>query len=395
MRPLIAFLLLAAAATAEPAPGRELRGLWVVRTALVSTQEVDRVVDQAAAAGFNALFVQVRGRGDAFYRSRLVPRSPLLERQHPDFDPLARLLRRAHARGLDVHAWFNTLLTAHFTLPLPTGNVLARHPKWAMVPSAIARAALSAPEARLLGLIRAEGRRAGDVEGFYLSPARAEVHRHLEPIVRELVTRYDIDGLHLDFIRYPGPAYDYSWTALEGFRRHRNLGRGVDLLAGPRAQAGAWASYQRGLLTALAARLAKAAREERPGIVVSAAVVADEAQAVNHKFQAWPDWVASGILDAVCPMAYTEDAGLFTQQVKRARVRAGSAVWVGVGAYRLPVESTIERIRVARLAGVSGIVLFSHESFGPDDFARLRREAFSETLSRSLPATPLGSATAR
>src|SRR5512147_1194649 len=86
--------LLTWAASAGPPPP-ELRGLWVVRTALVSPQEVDRVVDAAAEAGFNALFVQVRGRGDAFYRSSLVPRSPLLERQPKDFDPLARLLARA------------------------------------------------------------------------------------------------------------------------------------------------------------------------------------------------------------------------------------------------------------------------------------------------------------
>src|SRR2546428_10069804 len=64
----------------------EMRGLWVVRTALVSPASVDRVVDEAQRAGFNALFVQVRGRGDAFYRSELVPRSDILEAQPPGFE---------------------------------------------------------------------------------------------------------------------------------------------------------------------------------------------------------------------------------------------------------------------------------------------------------------------
>src|SRR5512138_3499251 len=110
---LASALLATALAVAQPGrgvsspetPRAEVRGLWVVRTALVSAQELDRVVDAAAEAGFNALFVQVRGRGDAFYRSSLVPRSPLLEPQPDDFDPLARLLARAHARRLKVHAW--------------------------------------------------------------------------------------------------------------------------------------------------------------------------------------------------------------------------------------------------------------------------------------------------
>src|SRR3954468_16945827 len=92
----------------------EMRGLWVVRTGLTSPESVDRVVDDAARAGFNALFVQVRGRGDAFYASRVVPRSELLRGAPADFDPLGRLLARARARGLQVHAWVNVLLTAHF-----------------------------------------------------------------------------------------------------------------------------------------------------------------------------------------------------------------------------------------------------------------------------------------
>jgi len=117
----------ALAAAAAPAPA-ELRGLWVVRTALVSPQAVDQAVDAAAAAGMNALFVQVRGRGDAFYRSSLAARSPLLERQRRDFDPFARLLTRARAKGMQVHAWVNVLLAAHFGQPLPRGHVLLKHP---------------------------------------------------------------------------------------------------------------------------------------------------------------------------------------------------------------------------------------------------------------------------
>src|SRR5262245_33785272 len=77
MRFLVAFLLLAGPVFAVDSPPAEVRGLWVVRTALVTPQEVDRVVDQAAEGGFNALFVQIRGRGDAFYDSKLSPRSVL------------------------------------------------------------------------------------------------------------------------------------------------------------------------------------------------------------------------------------------------------------------------------------------------------------------------------
>jgi len=373
---LLPAALLVAGLAAPVTPKPEMRGLWVVRTALVSPEDVDRVVDQAAAAGINTLFVQVRGRGDAFYDSDLVPRSPLLSRRDPGFDPLRRLLQRARARGLGVHAWFNVLLTAHLPTPLPPDHILARHPEWAMVPRAAARAALSAPRSSLLRVIRAAARNGEDVEGLYLSPSQEGVHAHLEAVVGELLRRYPVDGLHLDFIRYPSRDYDYSRAALEGFRRFVDR-PGRDLVSATESFPEAWAGYRRGVLTALAARLSRAARGARPGLVVSAAVVPDEAQALHQKFQSWPDWTTLGIVDAICPMTYTTDSRLFRRQAEQALRRSAAPVWLGVGSYRLSLEGTVEKILVARRSGVAGVVLFSHESFAPEDFRRLRREVFT------------------
>lgn len=374
----LAVLVPALCAAAAPASG-ELRGLWVVRTALVSPQAVDQVVDAAAEAGFNAVFVQVRGRGDAFYRSALASRSTLLERQPRDFDPFARLLARARARRIEVHGWVNVLLAAHFGQPLPRGHVLEKHPDWAMVPKSAATAALVASGSRRLHLVMEAGRAEGDVEGYYLSPSIPGVADHLEGVVRELVRAYPMDGLHLDFVRYPGPAFDYSRAALEGFRR---VDGGTDLLGGPARSPAAWDEYRRQVLTALVTRLTDAARRERPGLVLSAAVTPDEAQAVHHKFQDWPRWLSDGLLTALCPMTYTPDNELFRQQVESASERAGGArpVWAGIGAYRLDVAGIVEKVALARQSGARGVVLFSNESLEAADLRRLRDEAFTSPL---------------
>ncbi|HSB61696.1 MAG TPA: family 10 glycosylhydrolase [Vicinamibacteria bacterium] len=354
----------------------EVRGLWVVRTALVSPDAVDRVVDEAREGGLTDLFVQVRGRGDAFYGSRIVGRSPLLAGQPASFDPLARLVERARARGLRVHAWVNVLLTAHFGVGLPADHVVRRHPEWLMVPRSAAALALSSPPASLLQVVEQAGRSAGEAEGYYISPSAAGVPEHLEAVVRELVRAYRPDGLHLDFIRYPSAEYDYSRAALEQFRRRQ--GGSGDLLGGPARQGQAWDDYRREALTALARRLVEAARGEVPGMVLSAAVVADEAQARNHKFQDWPRWADQGLLEAVCPMAYTADRRIFRAQVEQARARVpeGRALWAGIGAYRLDLAGLVERIQLARDSGASGVVLFSHESLSGPDWKRLRQEAF-------------------
>jgi uncharacterized lipoprotein YddW (UPF0748 family) len=385
--------LFAGAAFPAQRPLRELRGLWVVRTALVSPAEVDRVVDEATEAGFNALFVQVRGRGDAFYESRLVSRSLLLAQQPASFDPFARLLDRARTRGLEVHAWVNVLLTAHFGQPLPEGHVLRQHPDWVMVPRASAAAAINAPPASLARLAN-QARGDADVEGQYLSPSAPGVPEHLEAVVREVVRSYPVDGLHLDFIRYPNPDYDYSPSALEAFRRLRGEG---DLLGGPARSPSAWDDYRRSTVTVLASRLSGAARSERPGLVVSAAVAPDEAQAVSQRFQAWPRWLAEGLLDAVIPMAYTPDSRIFTAQVQQARafVADGQRLWAGIGAYRLDLPGIVEKIQLAREAGATGVVLFSHESLASTDLRRLREAAFAPPVTAAGSRTAGGNAGAR
>ena len=373
MRIALAGLLWALAVTCSAAPS-EVRGLWVVRTGLVSPEAVDRVVDQAVAGGFNTLLVQVRGRGDAFYRSDLVPRSVLLTPRYAKFDPLAHLLERAKAHHLQVHAWVNVLLSAHFGQPLPPDHILLTHPEWVMVPRKAARAALNARGKELLRIV-AEASSRADVEGYYISPAAPGVTPHLEGVVRELLQRYPVDGLHLDFIRYPSADFDYSRHALQSYQRAHGGGL-LDVTTRPTM---GWDDHRRALLTALAERLSAAARRERPGLPISAAVVPSEIEAVGRKFQAWPAWVGSGIVDAVCPMAYTPDPAIFRTQIEQARalVPARQAVWAGVGAYRLTIDGIVKNIQTARELGAAGVVLFSHESLDRPSLDTLRREAFS------------------
>ncbi len=369
-----AILLLAAASQTVAGPAEpELRGLWVVRTALVSPADVDQVVEDASAAGLNALFVQVRGRGDAFYLSQTVARSPLLAHQPREFDPLARLLQQARARGIAVHAWINVLLTSHFP-GVPRDNVVALHPEWVMTPRAAAGSRASADLRGFLQRVRSLGQVDPDVEGFYISPSAPAAADHLEVVVRELVRGYVVDGLHLDFIRYPGPDYDYSAAALAGFGRQQQA---ANPLRATGEWPAAWDAYRRDVLTNLAARLARVAREESPALRISAAVVPDLALARNQRFQNWPEWLQIGILDAVCPMTYTPDRRIFKEQLldAQAQVRAGQALWAGVGAYRLTLTEVAERIAEARAVGASGFVLFSHESFTRAGFRELRRMA--------------------
>ncbi len=222
---LIALVVAAPAATpAETAgaPRPEVRGLWVVRSSITSSEAIAKVVADARAAGINTLIVQVRGRGDAYYRSRWEPRSEALAGQPAAFDPLAEMLEKAHAAGLQVHAWLNTHLLGNLDeLPAHPDHVYNRHPDWLAVPRRAAAElyALEPTDPRYRErLVAASKEDRSELEGVYTAPSHPAVKEHVYNVFMDVVERYDVDGVHFDYVRYPSPDFDYSRTALERFR---------------------------------------------------------------------------------------------------------------------------------------------------------------------------------
>jgi uncharacterized lipoprotein YddW (UPF0748 family) len=355
------------------------------------------MVRAARDGGFNTLLVQVRGRGDAYYRSALEPRAADL-RAHPKFDPLADTIRLGHDAGLRVHAWVAVnLVSSAVDLPASPQHVLRRHPEWLMVPRDLA-AELSAMNPRSAGYVARLARwtrtRSTEVEGLYVSPIHPGAVDHMAAVVRDLLTAYDLDGIHLDYVRFPSDEFDYSRAALAEFertlrpnmpdaerRRLASLAR-TDPLIHARRFPTQWTAFRLARLTALVTRLRETVRTVRPSAVLSAAVLPDPQEALDRRLQDWPTWLDRSLIDVVCPMAYTTDVALFEQQIGRARMLAGAApVWAGVGAYRLTSAATVTHIDAARRNGAAGIVLFSYDALvtppnDPASLAELGRAAF-------------------
>lgn len=385
--------------TVEPA--EEVRGLWVVRHSLASPTAVARLVADARRTGFNTLIVQVRGRGDSFFTSSLEPRAAALATQSESFDPLAEVIREGHAAGLKVHAWVNVNLVASATdLPSSKAHVVNRHPDWLMVPRALAGElnALDPASPGYIGkLARWTRSQSEQVEGLFTSPLNPAAAAHVVEIATDLTRRYAVDGIHLDYIRFPGPEFDHSRVALAEFRasvvpdvtaaeRDRLDGRSaVDPFIWVDMFPKRWAAFRQSRVTALVMRVRTAVKALKPSVVLSAAVVADADTAQTSRFQDWPAWAANGIVDILCPMAYTTDAAVFDRQVKEiSRVVWPTPVWAGIGAYRLTPADTVENIRAARRAGAAGVLLFSYDGVrtatpaGPDYLDEVSRAAFTE-----------------
>lgn len=396
----------ALAVRAEQAP--EVRALWVLRSSLTSPASITSLVRTAHEHGFNTLLVQVRGRGDAYYRSGIEPRAADLVSEPSSFDPLATVLTEAHAAGIRVHAWITLdLVSSAVDLPASHEHLVYRHPEWLMVPRAIAQdlATVDPFNPGYVGRIARWTRSELDqVEGLYLSPIQPDAAAYLEHVVADLAQRYDIDGVHLDYARFPTQEFDYSRFAIAEFRSNVRPRLGAelrgkldaeqvdDLFAYPDALPQEWAGFRRARLTSLVSRISGVVRTERPHALITAAVAPDPQEAFDHRLQDWRGWVNAGLIDAVCPMAYAQDPAAFAGQIASARAGAGPhSVWAGIGAYRIPPSETIDDIQTARKFGASGIILFSYDSLtgsnppAPDYLAIVSRAAFGPAAADSTP----------
>jgi uncharacterized lipoprotein YddW (UPF0748 family) len=358
---------------------QEARALWVVRFTLTSPEAVRASVMRAKENGFTDLVVQVRGRGDAFYNSQFEPRAEELAEQPKDFDPLTLMIQEAHAQGLRVHAWLNVYLVANVgKLPDLPEHIIYQHPDWLMVPRPLAAKLYGmdpkSPEylAKLRDYTRANRQ---IIEGLYVSPAHPAVKENLRNIWLDVLEKYEVDGLHFDYVRYPNANFDYSRTSLERFRaelepklEEADRQKMAALVAkNPLAFAIAYpsryAQFQREQVSEFVESIYHAVKARKPEVAVSAAVYADAAEGYRSRYQDVKTWLRRGALDIVCPMAYTPDTEIFKKQMTQAlNLSAGHPVWGGIGSWRQPVTSTLEKIKVARELGAQGFILFSYDS---------------------------------
>ncbi len=346
-------------------PKDEIRAAWVVRYSLSSKEDVDLAVDYATRARFHLLFVQVRGRGDAYYRSSLEPEGQKLGRPIDDFDPFDYMLRRCHQAGIAVHAWINTYYVWSDPKASPPPNhIVSEHPEWLMADRDGVRMD-EKPLSAWLG---------ENMAGYFVSPGFAGVRAHTTAVIAEIVERYPVDGIHLDYVRYPNNRFDYSEDQRTAFA----LRYGVDpfefLPSTPAVAgdpAGAWlekpgtAAFLDSVFvewrSAQVDSLIRSIRAAIGDVALSAAVVPEAERARVEKGQNWVKWIQDDLVDFVVPMAYTYEPGELVALTTRISRMISPARYI----LGLPVYDGRDRylgysVSLLRHENVIGYSLFSY-----------------------------------
>ena len=298
----------------------------------------ERSAKELASAGVNIVLPNMAWAGVAHYPSKILPHSKTFKQYG---DQITQCVEAAHKHGLEVHVWKIT---------------------WNLE---------GAPK-EFVEKIRAEGRTQVSSTGQalnWLCPSHPKnVLLELESSL-EIVANYDVDGIHLDYIRYPGSHACYC----DGCRQRFVLATRLQIDKWPAAvlpktgtHSEKYIEWRVQQITRLVRMLHKRLREADPKIKISAAVFGWYPGCITTIGQDWIAWAKAGYVDFVCPMNYTESADYFTELLvnQLTLMPKDVAIYPGIGATAsnslLTPDAVVEQIYLSRNLGASGWTIFDY-----------------------------------
>lgn len=299
-------------------------------------QELCHILDSLKKANFNTVMLQVRLRGDLIYPSGIETFPESLTGKtgkNPGYDPLAFAIEECHRRGMELHAWIVTI---------PAGNNR---------------------QVKLLGkhsIVHKNRKICKQHQGaWYLDPGHPKTADYLADIVREIVCRYDVDGIHLDYIRYPENAHRFPDRDT-----HRKYGKGKELK-----------QWRRDNISRIVRRLHSEVKQLKPWVKVSSSPVGKFNDTARYSSWGWnayetvyqdaQGWLKEGIHDILFPMMYFKDNHFYPFALDWKENDYGRWVVPGIGIYFLSpgerewsLDEVSRQLFFTRQIGLTGHAFF-------------------------------------
>jgi uncharacterized lipoprotein YddW (UPF0748 family) len=313
----------------------EIRAVWDHSGMGLYPGNWNLTCEQLKNAGITDLYVNVAGAGFAYYQSKVLPNSSVLL-EHGD--QLAACVKASKANGLRVHAWLLCFSTERAT---PDRLEIFKKRGW------------------LLNL-------PGNKSSRWMDPALPEVRNYLVKAVQEMAVNYDVDGVHLDFVRYPD--FNSSLSEVSRQRFEKYSGRSVANWPADVKPGGALHSQFAGWRVNHKSQFVNSARRiinrDAPGKLLTAAVFGKYPSCMAAVAQDWESWLNIKLVDYVTPMNYTGSLANFNgwlkdqSRTRSQRLRVVPGIGVTANESRLNAADVIDQINAVRRSGCPGFALF-------------------------------------
>lgn len=342
----------------RPIAESEVRGMWLDRGTIVkakSETDLVEIFDRMALAGINTVFFETLNSSYTIYPSQVAPQqNPLVK----GWDPLKAAVKLAHERDMELHAWvwtFAAVNQRHNTiLNLPRnylGPVLSKHPDWAMTDH--------------------EGSRFHYTSGkVFLDPANPEVQEYLLSLVTELANNYQIDGIHLDYIRYPFQSptgkitYGYGTAARQEFQKLT----GYDPIELNPAHPlwSQWIDFRIEQVDNFVGLVSQNLRQLRPELTLSTAVFPmPQRERLSKIQQSWEKWVSKEWIDMLIPMTYarnTDKLHSLTNPLLSEFDHGKALLLPGIRLLNISDVAALDQMQLLRGMSTQGYALFAAEN---------------------------------
>jgi uncharacterized lipoprotein YddW (UPF0748 family) len=338
---------------AETSLAMPVRGVWMHPgffgpDKATAVQKIQTTLDEYAKAGINTLIMLVKNTsGHVYYASEIAVADGAW-----NWDFFKVFLAEAKKRKMEVHPWFCVF---------PESSILGevrQHPEWL----------IRGPQKEMVGAV---------------NPALPAVREYEISLMLEIVKKYDVGWVHLDYIRYPcEPTEPYFSNDPETARLFRE-DSGIDLTALKARDTGnmawdAWLRWNTDRVTVFVRELKAALKTTGRNVKISAAVFPDAVSARVMIGQDWAGWAREGLVDMLNPMLYSNDTKLFEKLVGEAvsigkgRALVCPGIGIGTSHNKNTPEGMIDEMRICKKLRADGVVYFSSSSLDQSFIDKLK-----------------------
>lgn len=351
---------------AVPSIENEFKGIWV-RPTEKTVEGIAKTLDRIQNSGINNVFLETYYQGYTIFPSKTMEKYGIIaqRKEFVGFDPLSVWVEEAHKRGIKLHVWFQTFYAGNEAKTAKYKNLISAHPDWGNIQ-------------RRAYLESAPSRSELEHSGYFLDPANPCVQNYLLDLLDEITTNYKIDGVNLDYIRYPaslaesfpnylGSTWGYTVYARKEFKKLY----GVDpaYISKTEGYWDKWTAYRQNKVTAFVTKAGELLKNRN--VIVSAVVFPDQYEAKVKKLQSWDLWAANGSVSAFTPLVLGGDAELINNYVSEMKLKTPANIMIYPGLFQ-PFNNEnpfdlLKQLLASRKAGGNGVMIFDYAHY-TDEF---------------------------